>query len=463
MSSSEEGKLKKHEEGSIGSTDKETRHRSLKADPENYLKRAGEFDKDFTDLYSCEPFLGQISASMTKVADPNCKTAYVGIRKQNGSYEVILGYSPKFLRGLSNNKVQGVLKHEIYHVIFQHIFNRMTASPENQRLQNWATDLAINSIIGKENLPDFCLIPGVRPINSETKEPVFDPYSDFVAKAEPMQSSDYYYEELLKIRQKEQEKNGNSGNSTISIGNPGGMDTLDDHDGWTELDPDVAEQLKDKLGNSIEKAIKNASRDRRWGSVPQAIQDMIAKMYSNEVNWRSIIHNFIGRSRSIERNSTIKRINKKMPYIHPGVKRPTVANFACFLDQSGSMSDEDIAQLFGELQQLANLTSIDVFHFDTEIDVENKMVWSKGSANPKRLRTRSGGTDFDAVANFLNAKENRGKYSGAIILTDGYAPTMGYVFQTKILWVITETGTKESVRSGDLVCQMKADKGKFNR
>lgn len=457
---SEDNKIKKHEEDSIG-TNKETKHRSAKIDPENYLKRAGEFDKDFYELFSVEPFLGQISADMTKVPDPNCKTAYVGIRKQNGSYEIILGYSPKFMRELSSNKRLGVLKHEIYHVIFQHIFHRMTASPENQRLQNWATDLAINSIIGKENLPEFCLIPGVRPINSETGEPVFDPYSDFVATAQTMQASDYYFEELLKIRQKEQEKNG-GGNATISIGSPG-MDTLDDHDGWADLDPDVAEQLKDKLGNSIEKALKNASRDRRWGSVPQAIQDMIAKLYSNEVDWRSIIKNFIGRSRSMERHSTIKRINKKMPYIHPGVKRPTVANFACFLDQSGSMSDEDIAQLFGELQQLANLTTIDVFHFDTEIDTENKMVWSKGSANPKCLRTRCGGTDFDAVANFLNSKENRGRYSGAIVLTDGYAPTMGYVFQTKILWVITEHGTLESVRPGDLVTQMKSDKGKFKK
>lgn len=455
---SEDNKIHKHEEGGLDKN-KETNHRTSNIDPENYLKRAGEFDKDFYELYSAEPFLGQISAEMTKVADPNCKTAYVGIRKQNGSHEIILGYSPKFMRELSSNKRLGVLKHEIYHVVFQHIFHRMTASPENQRLQNWATDLAINSIIGKDNLPEMCLFPGSRPIDSKTGQPVFDPYSDFVASAKPMEASDYYYEELLKIRQKEKEKNG--GNATISIGST--MDTMDDHDGWAELDPDVAEQLKDKLGNSIEKAMKSAARDRRWGSVPQAIQDMITKMYSNEIDWRSIVRNFFGRSRSVERHSTIKRINKKMPYIHPGVKRPTVANFACFIDQSGSMSDEDIAQLFGELQQLANLTQIDVFHFDTEIDLESKMVWKKGAANPKCLRTRCGGTDFDAIANFLNSKENRGKYSGAIILTDGYAPQMGHVVMTKILWVITEQGTSENIRPGDLVCRMKADKGKFHK
>jgi len=211
----------------------------------------------------------------------------------------------------------------------------------------------------------------------------------------------------------------------------------------------------------VDGATKKADRDNSWGSVPQHIQEMIRKMLSREVDWRSIIRNFIGRSRTLERNSTIKRVNKKLPYIQPGVKRPMRANFACFMDQSGSMSDDDIALLFGELSGLANLTTLDVFHFDTEVDEKSHKVWKKGNANPDRLRTRGGGTDFDAVANFCNRSENRGKWSGVIILTDGYAPKMGMVNGARVLWVVTPSGTMEHIRPGDLACQMKKDSGQF--
>ena len=136
---------------------------------------------------------------------------------------------------------------------------------------------------------------------------------------------------------------------------------------------------------------------------------------------------FIGRCRTQERSSTIRKINKKMPYIQPGVRRPLRAKFACFIDQSGSMCDQDIAQLFGELESFAKETELDVYHFDTEIDETSHTVWKKSSPFPKAHRTRCGGTDFQAVANFCNSRPNRGRWSGVVILTDGYAPVMGNV------------------------------------
>ena len=178
-------------------------------------------------------------------------------------------------------------------------------------------------------------------------------------------------------------------------------------------------------------------------------------MLSREIDWRSVVKNFIGRCRTQERSSTIRRVNKKMPYIHPGVRRPMRAKFACFIDQSGSMSDYDISMLFGELEGFAKETELDVYHFDTEIDEGSHTVWKKSSPFPKAHRTRSGGTDFQCVANFCNKPENRGRWSGVVILTDGYAAVMGNIVGAKVLWVITEGGTKNIVRKGDLAVQMK--------
>lgn len=420
-------------------------------DPENYLRRADEFDHDFLALYMTDPFLGAVSLDVTKAADPKCLTAYIGIRKNGVRNEVFMGYSPKFMRGLAPEERRGVIRHELYHMIFQHIFIRSVADVSDQKLWNWATDLAINSLIGAENLPRMCLIPGQAPIDSQTGKPVDGPYASFIKSAKKLEASDYYYDELKKIRDENGEDTGD-----FAV-----LSSMDDHDGWADIDPEVMEELRDKVRGLVENGVRRADQNNSWGTIPQHIQEYIRKMLSREVDWKSIIRNFIGRSRTLERNSTIKRVNKKLPYIQPGVKRPMRANFACFMDQSGSMSDEDIALLFGELGQLANLTQLDVYHFDTEIDEKSHKVWKRGDNNPQCLRTRSGGTDFQAVANFCNDQKNRNRWSGVIILTDGYAPKMGAITGARVLWVVTPTGTLDHLRQGDLACQMKKDSGKF--
>lgn len=438
--------------------EKKRTNREQANDPEQQLKRSDEFDFDFLELYMHDPFLGSCSMDVTKIADANCQTAYIGLRKNGARWEIIMGYSPKFMRALAREERKGVIKHEMYHMIFHHIFHRAVSDGHDQLLWNWGTDLAINSLIGAEHLPKLCLVPGIRPLERQkdgSYKPANNKYADFIANAKKGEASDYYFEELRKIRDGEGDSEGDLQVIFDSMG------TMDDHDKWGEIDPEVAEELRDKMRDVIDRAMKKADRNNEWGSVPQAIQDMLRKMMSREVDWKSVIRNFIGRSRSLERNSTIKRINKKMPYIFPGVKRPLIAKFACFMDQSGSMADEDIAMLFGELGSLATLTELDVYHFDTEIDEKSHKVWRKGDANPQCLRTRCGGTDFEAVANFVNRVDNRGKWSGIIILTDGYAPTMGAVNGARVLWVVTEHGTMQHLRPGDLAVQMKKSEGKF--
>lgn len=420
-----------------------------KREQEHY--RRGEFDYDFLKVFMHDSFIGSVSLEVTKVADASMPTAYVGVRPNGKTHEIIMGFNPKFFRKLNSKQRQGVIKHEMYHLIFQHIFDRAVGDKEYQVLWNWATDLAINSIIGKENLPDACLIPGHHPINPQTGKPVEGPYAEFIEKAEPMKASDYYFEELRKIQQE-------NGKDSVQVALDGGMGTIDDHDRWEDLPPEVQDAIRDKVHDMLDRAVKKAERTNDWGSVPFEIQEVIRKILSREVDWRSIVRNFMGRCRTMERNSTIRRVNKKMPYMFPGVKRRYVATFACFIDQSGSMSDEDIAMLFSELESFAQHTQLDVYHFDTEVDPNSHTIWKKGQPFPPAHRTRCGGTSFQCVADFCNKPENRGNWSGVVILTDGYAPGMSQIVGSRVLWVITEHGTKDAVNTGDLVVQMKQEK-----
>ena len=316
-------------------------------------------------------------------------------------------------------------------------------------------DLAINSIIGEKNLPDACLIPGKNPIDPATGKEITGPYAAFIGKAPKLESSDFYFEKLREIEE-QQKKQGNNNSVTVAVGK--GMNSIDDHGKWGDLPPEVREQIRDKVRDMLEKAVKRADRTNDWGSVPHEIAEIIRKILSREIDWRAILRQFIGRCRSMERNSTIKRINKKAPYLFPGHKRKYKANFACFIDQSGSMSDDDIAMLFSELETFAGQTDLDVYHFDTQVDDRSHTVWKKGRPFPPAHRTRCGGTDFNCVRDFCNQPENRGKWSGIVMLTDGYAPTMGQIIGTRVIWVITEHGTMDAVRKGDLAVQMKKSK-----
>ena len=82
-----------------------------------------DIDPIFGDLYMHEPFLGVVSAGITKVPDAKCPTAYVGARPNGKSHEIIMGFNPKFMRLWNSAKKKGVVKHELYHVVLQHIFS----------------------------------------------------------------------------------------------------------------------------------------------------------------------------------------------------------------------------------------------------------------------------------------------------------------------------------------------------
>lgn len=423
----------------------------------------GEFSHQVTDLCSNEPFLASIFMSMTRRADFRVPTAYVSVHRNGGLFDVVFGFNPTFIRSLTPMQRQGVFRHECYHVVFNHIFIRAMGDKRYAKLWNYATDLAINSIIGKRNLPEMVLLPGHRSKDMETGEEATGPYADYIATAPEGKSSDFYFSELLKIMHDNNHNDPNQINIGIGTGDGGSGGTLDNHDGWDDIPEEVQDEIRERIRDLVEAGANQAdSQGKGWGSIPAEIEKWIRHYLSREIDWRSVVKSFFGRVRSQERASTMKRINKKTPYINPGVKRKTKAKFVCFIDQSGSMSDKDIAMLFGELESFANETEIDVYHFDTEIDVDSHTIWKKGKPFPKPHRTRCGGTNFDAVANFCNDRRNP-EWSGVVILTDGYAPVMGAIRNAKVLWVITQDGTMDTVRPGDLAVRMNSGQKQFKR
>jgi predicted metal-dependent peptidase len=135
------------------------------------------------------------------------------------------------------------------------------------------------------------------------------------------------------------------------------------------------------------------------------------------VNWRNVLRYFIKTSTRANKTRTLKRLNKRFPFIHSGVKVERRAKIAISIDQSGSVSDELLVKFFSELDNLARLAEFTVVPFDTEVNEKLVYTWKKGT-HKKAERVKYGGTDFNCCTEYVNSKN----FDGHIILTDMCAP-----------------------------------------
>ena len=147
------------------------------------------------------------------------------------------------------------------------------------------------------------------------------------------------------------------------------------------------------------------------------VKQELLKRLETKVDWKKVLRYFIKTSQRASRRSSVKRINKRYAYIHPGKKTLRQAKIAIAIDQSGSVSDEMLASFFGELNKLAKLAEFTVVPFATEVNDSNVYVWKKGQ-NKKAERVMYGGTCFNAPTDYVNANS----FDGVIILTDMEAP-----------------------------------------
>ena len=358
-----------------------------------------------------EPFFAALSRRVEKREDRSIPTAGVRVNPETAQFEMY--YNPDFLAELPEEQVRGVLKHEFYHVLFEHVTGRM---PEGVNLKLWniATDLAINSHL--YNLPEGGLIPG------EAGTPF-----EHLPRGE---SAEWYMANMPQFdNDKGDNQSGPSSSESQGEGSSGGNPTdgdnqsdgipgtLDDHSGWQECSQEVKDMAKERLKEVVRKAAEEASASNRWGSVSQETRKQVMKMLETKVDWRKVLRYFVKSSQRANRSSSIKRINRRYAYVHPGRKSNRVARVAVSVDQSGSVDDNMLAMFFAELNKLAQIAEFVVVPFDTRVDESKVFIWKKGQTKlPERVL--QGGTCFDAPTEYVNSKG----FDGHIVLTDMCAP-----------------------------------------
>ena len=372
-----------------------------------------------------EPFFAALSRRIDKTPTTAIPTAGVRVNPERAQFELL--YNPEFMGALSDEHKLGVLMHEFYHIIFEHVTGRKP-SDGLKRIDNIAMDLAINGLPEMRNKLPCEADPGPMMPSGEPMKgclPGEGPFADL-----PAGKSYEWYLEALKDMQDEQGEGGEgdgggegqpgegSGSGQPGDGDPfGGADSFDDHDSFGEGDSTTTEIAKERLKDSLKKAAEEAEKSRNWGSVSSGMRQDILDRIQTKIDWRKVLRYFVKTSQRSDKRSTPRRLNKRYPRVHPGKRVTRHAKIAISIDQSGSVDDGMLAMFFSELNKLAEVAEFTVIPFDSSVGEDKIYVWKKGQ-NRKTERVMCGGTCFNAPTKYVN----KHGFDGHIILTDLCAP-----------------------------------------
>lgn len=422
------------------------------------------------------PFYAMISQNVRKISNDDVGTA--GMAYNIANEEFTLLYSPLFFGGgtrtyersdgtkytrtympLSNWEIRNVLIHEFNHLVFGHLTGRRL---KPSLFWNYSTDCSINSLIAITNksvsatghgpLPYGVLIPGQMieelPQNisqfNERELAHHTALSKFVAALPQNKTSEFYMQEFM-TKFSSDESNCEDGEGEFPGSGGGGGDS---HVMWDDIPEEYREAIMNAAKSIVEKAVRSAdSSSSGWGNIPMEIREEIRRSVNNVIDWKLVLKQFVGTLMRGERATSIKRINRKYPKVHPGLVKGHVAKLLIAIDMSGSVGDDMLESFFGTLSTLSKKVDIDILPFDCSMSEDELFTWKRGTV-PELKRVRCGGTDFNVPTRFVNDPKNRGRWDGYLIMTDGqaYKPE---ATRTKRGWVLG-SGTKLNFDSQEL-------------
>lgn len=316
----------------------------------------------------------------------------------------------------------GVLKHEMLHIINSHVKRR---EDRDHRGFNIAADCAINQHIERTHLPKDCIFPDQFPGGKKVPNNL---------------TAEQYYELIDK-------KDGEGGGGGSG---PGGDGVLDDHSKWEETQGDS--ELQDDIAkNMIEKSITNTTKSR--GNIPSQISDWLDVLSKRrELDWRTVLRNIVGNKR-VGSRKTIMRSDRRLPNFEwiKGRTKDRKFDLMVISDVSGSVSDEALLSLWGEVRHICDITQSEVglIQVDTQPSVPEKL-----KKNTKIIERKACGGTFLSPA-IAHAKKYKVAFNAIVVTTDGYLSESDVeafaATNQRVIWLIEKDGTiMDSMNSGKM-------------
>ena len=340
-------------------------------------------------------FFGNLATRLKLInADDWCGTAATDGQK--------FYYNSRFIMMLKPKEVEFLVGHEVLHVVYDHIDRRGTRDPQ---IWNIANDYAVNADLKRHKVGEFirtvpCLYE--QKYDGKTSEEIYDDLMKNVQKINIEDLIDQLIDDHM----------DNDGDDSDDDG---------DKDGKGKR-PKMSPEERERVRQEIKQAIINAAQSANAGELPLGVQRLIKEVTDPVMPWRELIQTNL--TSAIRTDFSWMRPSRRswhMDAIMPGMTPGEEIDVVVAIDMSGSISDKQAQAFLGEIAGMMEAFdgyNVHVFCFDTDIynpqDFSSENMDTIDSYEPQG----GGGTDFDAIFNYL--KETGNVPKRLIVFTDGY-------------------------------------------
>ena len=349
-----------------------------------------------------EPFYGIFLLGLNKYYGTLCPTACV---VRNG-INTELCINKEFWDKLDDEMQLAVLKHELGHILFKHMF--MWEFFGDKRKLNMATDCEVNSYIPQLQKDPYCYAAKF--------------------KLENRKGTKFYYENLT-----DEDTQSFDGGS---------------HDTWKDFQ-DLSDAEKELINQQIDHMAKQTAEhvQKMAGSIPGEFVGYIESLFKQKpavFNWKSYFRRLLGTAIETYIKKSRRKESKRFEGA-AGLKQKHKHRILVAIDTSGSVSDKELCDFFSEINHIYKAgAQIDILEFDHAV----QRVYQYTGKWDGSIHGR-GGTSFFEPVNWFNPRRNI--YSAFVLFTDGYASTQNLHPMKEMIWIITSDGDKSNRYPGKTV------------
>lgn len=372
----------------------------------------GIIAKGILSLIRNQSFYGEILLHLNRDADDTIDS-FLALKWNDNQLE--LAYNPSHLKDdvADANDLIAILEHLAMHIVWLHPLRYVNHS----LLNDVASDVAVNQYVSDVYSKGWTLDKINYQYNLDMK---------------PNLDSSQYAKQLYDLfSQDKQDGVGKLDNDNLRI--------VDDHR-YFDDESNISNQDYDQRKETIDRLLRDAYSQYR-GELSMAVAKQVKSVVMPRINLRQIVSRITG-NRSNRPKKTYNRFNRRQPYRMDiaGRIRHQSEHLNVFIDSSGSISDDQYANMVSVAKAIQSMPNIEVncYTFDAKV-----YSISDGLLSDQRLL--QGGTKYQSIVDYVN--EHKLVKQGCIVFTDGKGEEYLNQSNLNITWVLLDYQDDLSVRN----------------
>jgi len=349
-------------------------------------------EKAWIELAKENIFYSNARMRFTHVESETVRTIKL-IISADGNFKLV--FNPRRIYNKGVNFTKALIKHELFHIIFGHIFIKVKNKRE-KGIWDLAMDAAVNQYI-KE------LDAIAEPLDTMLSEG-HSPDNEYMFVTAPPEMLNKTAEEYYKYALKFFEDNKIADLEEIEEK----RNETDSHEFESEITQEMAFDI---VSEFVEKSYDKSSGD---SLEPVEIAHKVIKGKS-KLDWKTILRRFFGSSVVTDEYRTIMRPNRRYDS-QPGWRKIRGPEVAVIVDTSGSIIDEEYDRFFSEIEEITRTLGGTLHLIQADSKVQSTQKYIKGKWKNLTLKGK-GSTDLQPAVDYV---EESLRPEGIIIFTDGF-------------------------------------------